>query len=84
MNGRLMPLDTKLQNGDTVEIITSRGENAGPSHDWLNFVKSPKARNKIRQWFTKERRTENMEEGRDELTRALRKRNLFTQNYTRL
>ena len=74
----------KLQNGDTVEIITSRGENAGPSHDWLNFVKSPKARNKIRQWFTKERRTENMEEGRDELTRALRKRNLFTQNYTRL
>lgn len=84
INGRLMPLDTKLQNGDTVEIITSRGENAGPSHDWLNFVKSPKARNKIRQWFTKERRTENMEEGRDELTRALRKRNLFTQNYTRL
>ena len=49
------------------------------SHDWLNFVKSPKARNKIRQWFTKERRTENMEEGRDELTRALRRRNLFTQ-----
>ena len=76
VNGRLVPLDTKLENGDTVEVLTSKSDNAGPYRDWLSFVKSPKARNKIRQWFSKERRTEAIEEGRDELTRAMRKRNL--------
>lgn len=76
VNGRLVPLDTKLENGDTVEILTSKSDTAGPSRDWLSFVKSPKARNKIRQWFSKERRSEAIEEGRDELTRAMRKRNL--------
>lgn len=76
VNGRLVPLDTKLENGDTVEVLTSKSDNAGPSRDWLSFVKSPKARNKIRQWFSKERRIEAIEEGRDELTRAMRKRNL--------
>ena len=76
VNGRLVPLDTKLENGHTVEVLTSKSDNAGPSRDWLSFVKSPKARNKIRQWFSKERRTEAIEEGRDELTRAMRKRNL--------
>ncbi|MEK0306757.1 RelA/SpoT family protein [Bifidobacterium favimelis] len=76
VNGRLVPLDTKLQNGDTVEILTSKSETAGPSRDWLSFVKSPRARNKIRQWFSKERRSETVEEGKDELTRAMRKRNL--------
>ena len=76
VNGRLVPLDTRLENGDTVEVLTSKSDNAGPSRDWLSFVKSPKARNKIRQWFSKERRTEAIEEGRDELTRAMRKRNL--------
>ena len=76
VNGRLVPLDTTLDNGDTVEILTSKSDTAGPSRDWLSFVKSPKARNKIRQWFSKERRTEAIEEGRDELTRAMRKRNL--------
>ena len=76
VNGRLVPLDTKLENGDTVEVLTSKSDTAGPSRDWLSFVKSPKARNKIRQWFSKERRTEAIEEGRDELTRAMRKRNL--------
>ena len=76
VNGRLVPLDTKLENGDTVEVLTSKSDNAGPARDWLSFVKSPKARNKIRQWFSKERRTEAIEEGRDELTRAMRKRNL--------
>ena len=76
VNGRLVPLDTKLENGCTVEVLTSKSDNAGPSRDWLSFVKSPKARNKIRQWFSKERRTEAIEEGRDELTRAMRKRNL--------
>lgn len=76
VNGRLVPLDTQLENGDTVEVLTSKSDTAGPSRDWLSFVKSPKARNKIRQWFSKERRTEAIEEGKDELTRAMRKRNL--------
>lgn len=76
VNGRLVPLDTKLENGDTVEVLTSKSESAGPSRDWMSFVKSPKARNKIRQWFSKERRSEAIDEGRDELTRAMRKRNL--------
>ena len=76
VNGRLVPLDTKLVNGDTVEVLTSKSDTAGPSRDWLSFVKSPRARNKIRQWFSKERRSEAIEEGKDELTRAMRKRNL--------
>ncbi len=76
VNGRLVPLDTVLESGDTVEILTSKSETAGPSRDWLSFVKSPKARNKIRQWFSKERRSEAIDEGRDELTRAMRKRSL--------
>ncbi|WP_407452968.1 RelA/SpoT family protein, partial [Bifidobacterium pullorum] len=76
VNGRLVPLDTRLENGDTVEVLTSKSDTAGPSRDWLSFVKSPKARNKIRQWFSKERRSEAIEEGRDDLTRAMRKRNL--------
>ncbi|MDN6017845.1 MAG: TGS domain-containing protein, partial [Bifidobacterium mongoliense] len=76
VNGRLVPLDTVLESGDTVEILTSKSDNAGPSRDWLSFAKSPKARNKIRQWFSKERRSEAIEEGRDELARAMRKRNL--------
>ena len=76
VNGKLVPLDTKLNNGDTVEVLTSKSDTAGPSRDWLSFVKSPRARNKIRQWFSKERRSEAIEEGKDELTRAMRKRNL--------
>jgi GTP diphosphokinase / guanosine-3',5'-bis(diphosphate) 3'-diphosphatase len=76
VNGRLVPLDTVLESGNTVEILTSKSETAGPSRDWLSFVKSPKARNKIRQWFSKERRSEAIDEGRDELTRAMRKRSL--------
>ncbi|RBP99585.1 RelA/SpoT family protein [Bifidobacterium xylocopae] len=76
VNGRLVPLDTKLENGDTVEILTSKSDTNGPSRDWLSFVRSPRARNKIRQWFSKERRSETIEEGRDDLARAMRKRNL--------
>lgn len=76
VNGKLVPLDTKLNNGDTVEVLTSKSDTAGPSRDWLSFVKSPRARNKIRQWFSKERRSEAIEEGKDELTCAMRKRNL--------
>ena len=53
VNGRLAPLDAKLQSGDTVEILTSKLATAGPSKDWLKIVASPRARNKIRQWFSR-------------------------------
>ena len=55
-----MPLDSTLDNGDTVEILTSSDENAHPKRDWLEFVQSTRARNKIRQWFTRERREDNV------------------------
>ncbi len=76
VNGRLVPLDSQLQNGDVVDILTSKAESAGPSRDWLAFVKSARARNKIRAWFTKERREEAIEHGRDAITKAMRKQNL--------
>ncbi|WP_169165374.1 RelA/SpoT family protein [Cellulomonas taurus] len=76
VNGRLVPLDTKLENGDVVEVFTSKSETAGPSRDWLGFVTSPRARNKIRQWFTKERREEAIEHGKDAIAKAMRKQNL--------
>ncbi|GAA4433429.1 GTP pyrophosphokinase [Georgenia halophila] len=76
VNGRLVPLDSELENGDTVEVFTSRAEGAGPSRDWLTFVKSPRARNKIKAWFTKERREEAIEAGKGQLTKAMRKQNL--------
>ena len=59
-----------------VEVFTSKNPDAGPSQDWLNFVKSPRARNKIRGWFTKERREEAIEQGKDAIARAMRKQNL--------
>ncbi|WP_432747659.1 bifunctional (p)ppGpp synthetase/guanosine-3',5'-bis(diphosphate) 3'-pyrophosphohydrolase [Streptomyces sp. JH002] len=80
VNGRLVPLESTLDNGDTVEIFTSKAEGAGPSRDWLGFVKSPRARNKIRGWFSKERRDEAIEQGKDLLTRAVRKQNLPIQH----
>ncbi len=76
VNGRLVPLDSELENGDVVEVFTSKSETAGPSRDWLAFVKSPRARNKIRQWFTKERREEAIEQGKDAIAKAMRKQNL--------
>jgi len=76
VNGKLVPLESKLDNGDTVEIFTSKSETAGPSRDWLNFVTSPRARNKIRSWFTKERREEAIETGKNRIARAMRKQNL--------
>lgn len=76
VNGRLVPLETRLQNGDVVEVFTSKDPNAGPNKDWLSFVKSKRAQNKIRQWFTKERREEAVELGKNELMKALRKQNL--------
>ncbi|NLU66338.1 bifunctional (p)ppGpp synthetase/guanosine-3',5'-bis(diphosphate) 3'-pyrophosphohydrolase [Streptomyces sp. HNM0574] len=76
VNGRLVPLESTLDNGDTVEVFTSKAPGAGPSRDWLGFVKSPRARNKIRAWFTRERRDEAIEQGKDEIARAMRKQNL--------
>jgi guanosine-3',5'-bis(diphosphate) 3'-pyrophosphohydrolase len=76
VNGRLVPLDSVLENGDVVEVITSKAEGAGPSQDWLGFVKSPRARNKIRAWFSKERREEAIDLGKDAITRAMRKQGM--------
>ncbi|MFC5931492.1 bifunctional (p)ppGpp synthetase/guanosine-3',5'-bis(diphosphate) 3'-pyrophosphohydrolase [Cryobacterium melibiosiphilum] len=76
VNGRLVPLESTLTTGDVVEVFTSKNPDSGPSKDWLNFVRSPRARNKIRQWFTKERRDEAIEQGRDAIARAMRKQNL--------
>jgi GTP pyrophosphokinase len=76
VNGRLVPLESTLDNGDLVEVFTSKAAGAGPSRDWLTFVKSPRARNKIRQWFSKERREEAIEHGRDAIAKAMRKQNL--------
>jgi GTP pyrophosphokinase len=79
VNGRLVPLDSTLASGDTVEIFTSKVEGAGPSRDWLQFVHTPKARTKIRQWFSRERRVDAIDTGRDELAKALRKEGLPVQ-----
>jgi len=76
VNGRLVPLESTLDNGDVVEIFTSKADGAGPSRDWLHFVQSPRARNKIRQWFSKERREETIEQGKDAIAKAMRKQHL--------
>jgi guanosine-3',5'-bis(diphosphate) 3'-pyrophosphohydrolase len=76
VNGRLVPLESTLDNGDLVEVFTSKAQGAGPSRDWLTFVKSPRARNKIRSWFSKERREEAVEQGKDSIAKAMRKQNL--------
>ncbi|MFE2599196.1 RelA/SpoT family protein [Streptomyces sp. NPDC059396] len=76
VNGRLVPLESTLDNGDLVEVFTSKASGAGPSRDWLGFVKSPRARNKIRAWFSKERRDEAIEQGKEAIARAMRKQNL--------
>ena len=73
VNGRLVPLDTRLNSADTVEILTSKAGAAGPSRDWMGFVASSRARNKIRQWFSRERRDDSIEQGRDETARELRR-----------
>jgi GTP diphosphokinase / guanosine-3',5'-bis(diphosphate) 3'-diphosphatase len=79
VNGRLAPLDTKLRSGDSVEVFTSKVPNAGPSQDWLKIVATPRARNKIRQWFSRERREDAIDNGRDELVKALRREGLPVQ-----
>ncbi len=79
VNGRLVSLDHVLASGDNVEIFTSKVETAGPSQDWLAFVASPRARNKIRQWFSRERRVDMVEAGRDDLTSEFRRERLPAQ-----
>jgi GTP pyrophosphokinase len=76
VNGKLVALESTLDNGDTVEVFTSKAEGAGPSRDWLAFVKSPRARTKIRQWFAKERREDAIEAGKIALSKAMRKSGL--------
>ena len=76
VNGRLVALEYELRNGDTVEILTSNAPDAGPSRDWLEFVGSSRARSKIRQWFSRERREDAIEKGREDLRKALTKQGL--------
>jgi guanosine-3',5'-bis(diphosphate) 3'-pyrophosphohydrolase len=76
VNGRLVALESALDNGDTVEIFTSKAQDAAPSRDWLTFVKSARARNKIRHWFSKERREAAAEAGKTAIARAMRKQGM--------
>ena len=76
VSGRLVPLDYELRTGDTIEILTSKAQGEGPSQDWLKFVVTPRARTKVRQWFSRERREDALDEGRDALQRAMRKQNV--------
>ncbi|KRF11658.1 GTP pyrophosphokinase [Nocardioides sp. Soil797] len=76
VNGRLVPLESTLDNGDVIEVFTSKAPNAGPSRDWLTFVRSPRARSKIRHWFTKERREEAIDQGKEQIAKLMRKEGL--------
>jgi GTP pyrophosphokinase len=76
VNGKLVPLDYELRTGDSVEILTSKAQGEGPSQDWLQFVQTPRARNKIRQWFARGRREDALDQGKDLLQRQMRKQNL--------
>ena len=80
VNGRLVTLETKLQAGDVVEVLTSKANTASPSKDWLNFVASPRARAKIKHWFTQERKEHSSEEGKEALIRGLRRQGLPVQS----
>jgi GTP pyrophosphokinase len=76
VNGKLVPLDYELRTGDSVEVLTSKAQGEGPSQDWLQFVATPRARNKIRQWFARGRREDALDQGKDLLQRQMRKQNL--------
>jgi GTP pyrophosphokinase len=73
VNGRLVPLSTQLESGDIVEILTSRAQDAHPSRDWLDFVKSSRATSKIKGWFSRERREGALADGKDAVANALRR-----------
>ncbi|HYF46670.1 MAG TPA: bifunctional (p)ppGpp synthetase/guanosine-3',5'-bis(diphosphate) 3'-pyrophosphohydrolase, partial [Acidimicrobiales bacterium] len=76
IDGRLVPLDSALKSGATIEVITSKVENPGPSRDWLNIVVTPRAQNRIRQWFSRERRGDAIEAGREDVIKTLRREGL--------
>ena len=73
VNGRLVALERTLENGEVVEVFTSKAEGAGPSRDWQSFAVSPRAKAKIRQWFAKERREEALEAGKDAIIKEVRR-----------
>jgi GTP pyrophosphokinase len=76
VNGKLVPLESHLANGDVVDIVTNKSLNAAPSHDWLNFVTSSRARSKIKAWFSKERKEEAIKAGQESIARQMRKAGL--------
>ena len=76
VNGKLVSLDSNLESGDNVEIFTTKTPGSGPSQDWLNFAVSTRAKSKIKAWFTKERREEYIEQGKDQIAKQIRKQNL--------
>jgi GTP pyrophosphokinase len=76
VNGKLVPLESHLTNGDVVDVVINKGLNAAPSHDWLNFVTSSRARSKIKAWFSKERKEEAIEAGKESIARQMRKAGL--------
>lgn len=73
VNGRIVPIDYQVESGEIVEVLTSSQQGKGPSRDWLNIVKTSEARSKIRNWFKKEKRDENISEGKKQLERELKK-----------
>ncbi|NKY32741.1 RelA/SpoT family protein [Nocardia speluncae] len=73
VNGRLVALERQLENGEVVEVFTSKAPNAGPSRDWQGFVVSPRAKAKIRQWFAKERREEALENGKEQINKEVKR-----------
>ena len=79
VNGKLVSLEAPLSNGDVIEVVTNKGDSAAPSRDWLSFVKSPRARSKIKAWFTKERREEAIDAGKESIARQMRKAGLTIQ-----
>ncbi len=76
VNGRLVSLDTRLESGDIVEVLTTRSADHGPSRDWLSFVRTTRAAAKIRQWFSRERRDNAVTEGREQVVKLLRREGL--------
>jgi len=80
VNGRIVPLDFPLANGDIVEILTSKNS-TGPSYDWLNFVKTSSAKSRIKQWFNREKRQANILKGHDLLEKELRKKHFSTKEF---
>jgi len=76
VGGKLVPLDYELVTGDAIEILTSKAQGEGPSQDWVRFVATPRARNKVRQWFARGRREDAVEQGKDDLQRLMRKQNV--------